>query len=223
MASTIHGNPSSVIARSEMLAWAEGGDYYRVCSAVGTPIAGAITTSFSATAALFALVWGGTKLLIPHYLRLTCTTAPASATSSHMAIIADTINRYSSGGTDLLTLIKNARSDDSTASLMTAAWFGAVVAPAASAPRVLSRFAIKTQTAPAITVGDEIIVNFLGDPNGSGLTSGAATSSIVKNVGPVVLGSAAHSLLFHMWNPANAATAPQYEMEFAFWERAKAA
>lgn len=223
MTSKIHGNPQSVIARDSLLAMAEGGDYFKVCNPTpGTAIAAGIQTSFSATAnvLMVAVNTTATRLVIPHYLRLICTVAPASATSSHMAIIADTIDRYSALGDDVTGSIKNARTDDTSTSALTKLRFGIVTAAAASAPRVLSRIAIKTQTAPAITVGDEILINFSARGETSpGLISGAAAIGIQKNVGPIVLAGANHSLLFHMWNPANAATGPSFEFEFGFWER----
>lgn len=222
MTKPLFANPASVVAREEFLAWAEGGEYYKSCHTTpGTAIATSILTSFSATNAAMVAVWGSSaKCMIPHYLRLICTTAPASATSSHLSIAIDTINRYSSGGTDITAMVKNARSDDTTASALTGLYFGGITAAAASAPRYLARTVIKTQSAPDITVGDEITINFLGKGDVSpGLISGAGTVSITKNVGPVILAASATSLLFHLWNPGNASTAPQWEFEFAWFER----
>lgn len=51
------------------------------------------------------------------------------------------------------------------------------------------------------------------------LTSGSAAVKIAVNADPLVLQGQNHCLLLHMWNPANATTAPSWEMEIAWWEK----
>jgi hypothetical protein len=67
-------------------------------------------------------------------------------------------------------------------------------------------------------VGDELVLRF-GEGVDSQTINGAATVCITKHVGPVVLAGQNHSLLLHMWNVANATTAPSWEVEAAWWER----
>lgn len=210
--------------RSELQAWAEEGSYYRALGSATpmTGIAQAITTTFSATAVPLVMVNGSSTLrIIPHYIRLTCTAAGSTTSASQFAISTDTANRYSSGGTDLSTFVFNANSGLGPASALSVIRFGTVTAAAASAARYLSQGQLKVQAAPCWTVGDEILITF-GDPSNAGaagLLSGTAATSILKNVGPVVLGGQNHSLILHLWNTANATTAPSWAPEIAWWER----
>lgn len=208
--------------RNELLAWAEEGSYFKATNpTMGTGIAQTIQASFAASNAIASLRNTSlTKAIIPHYMRLICTVAGASATSSQLAVIADTVNRYSSGGSDLTSQIACANTALGPASIADLR-FGALTCAAAVLPRILGRCVLKTATAPALTVGDEIIIAF-GDASlspSSGQTSGASPLTIVKNIGPMVLAGQNHTLLFHLWNPANATTAPSWEVEFAWWER----
>jgi hypothetical protein len=160
-----------------------------------------------------------TKRVIPHYLRLTCTAAGASSTSSLFAISIDSANRYSSGGTDLSGLIYNCNTALGPSTSVSVLRFGTVTAAAAGAgTRYVSHGQLKVQAAPCWVVGDEVKIMF-GDEADAGPTNGAATIAIAKNVGPVVLGAQNSSLILHLWNVANATTAPSWAVELAWWER----
>lgn len=207
--------------RNEALAWVEEGTYFRAVNpTLGTGIAMGIQTAWSATANALLVMRSSsaTKSIIPHYIRLINTVAGATTTSSRMAIAIDSANRYSSGGTDLTGQIVSPNSGLGPTSVVDVLRFGAVTAAAAVGARYLSNMVLKTQTAPCWTVGDEVRIQFSEDAD-PGLTSGSATLSIVKNVGPVILRGQNHCLLLHMWNPANATTAPSWEIEMAWWER----
>lgn len=210
--------------RSEIMAWAEEGTYYR---AIGnatpmTGIAQAITTSFSATAVPFIMVNGSSTVrVIPHYIKLINTAAGASTTSSLAAISIDSANRYSSGGTDLTGLVYNSNSALGPASVVSTLRFGTCTATAAGGgTRYLMNRSLKVQAAPCWTVGDELTFNFAinGDAD-TGNMSGSTPIAIVKNLGPVVLGGQNSSLILHLWNVANATTAPSWAVELAWWER----
>ena len=209
--------------RGELLAWMEDATYFKACNATwGTGIGMAIQTSFSDTANVLVLLRSGsaTKAIIPHYIRLINTVAGATTTSSHMGIILDTGNRYSSGGTDLSAQVVSPRSDSGATTVLDQIRFAAITASAVVVKRQIARFALKTQAAPCWAVGDEVLINFLHNEGSQhGLLSGAAAGSIVKNVGPMMLKGLNHCLLVHMWNPANATTAPSWEVEMAWWER----
>lgn len=209
--------------RNELLAWAEEGSYFKATNPTeGTGIAMGIQTAYSETANVLALMRSSsnTVRVIPHYVRFICTAAGATTTSSNLSVVVDTANRYNTGGTDLTTEIKNSASNLSPASVVDVLRFGAITANGVSAKRKLGRAVLKTQAAPCWNVGDELLLNFLTFGEGAhGLLSGAGAATIQKNFGPVVLFGANHSLLFHMWNPANATTAPSWECEFAWWER----
>jgi hypothetical protein len=213
------------VMRDAPLLWAEQGSYFRALNNAtpGTGVAQAITTAFSATAVPLVLVNGSaTKRIIPHYIRLVNTAAGSTTTSSHFAISIDSANRYSSGGTDISGLIYCANSALGPTTSVSVLRVGTVTASAAGGgTRYVSYGVLKTQAAPCWVVGDEVIITF-GDPTGAGsmgLLSGAAAGAIVKAVGPVVLGGQDDSLILHLWNPANATTAPSWAFEVAWWER----
>lgn len=208
--------------RNELLAFAEEGSYYKAVNpTLGTGIAMGVQTSFSDTAnALAVMVASASKQILLHYVRLICTAAGASSVSSHLAVVTDTVNRYSSGGTDLKAQAVNANTGVASATSLTALWFGAVTAAAVSAKRQIARSVLKTQAAPSWVVGDEVLLTFANLEGGAmGPVSGAAANAIAKTFGPVVLSGANHSLLLHLWNPSNATTPPSFEVEFAWWER----
>lgn len=214
----------AVHTRSEVLAFAEGGEYFRACNPTpGTGISMGVQTAFSDTANVLLLMRNGSasKIVIPHYIRLLCTAAGTGATSSHLAIVADTGNRYSTGGTDLLASAYNCRSDQSPTPAVDVLRFGAVTALAAVARRILSRAALKTQAAPCWVVGDEIQISFaaFGETQ-SGAKSGSSPNAIPIAAGPIILGAQNHCLLLHVWNPASSG-APSFEVEVAWWERGK--
>jgi hypothetical protein len=214
----------SLHARSELLAFAEEGTYFRATNATfgAGGIAMGIQTTFSDTANVLFLMRNSsaTKRVIPHYIRLICTATGSTTTSSNIAIVTDTANRYSSGGTDLTTAIVNADTGTANTSVVDSLRYNCTAA-AVSAKRQVARAVLKTQALPCWALGDELVISF-GDPalsGGHGLISGSAASATVKNVGPVVLAGANHCMLVHMWNPANATTAPSWEFELAWWER----
>lgn len=208
--------------RNELLSWAEDGSYFRALGNA-TPMTGvaqAITTAFSATAVPLVMVNGSaTKRIIPHYIRLTCTAAGSTTTASQFAISIDSANRYSSGGTDISGLIYCANSALGPTTSVSVLRIGSVTAAAAGAgTRYVSQGQLKVQAAPCWTVGDEVKLMF-GDDGDAGPTNGTATIVICKNIGPVVLGSQNSSLILHLWNTANATTAPSWAWEIAWWER----
>lgn len=208
--------------RNELQAWVEEGAYFRALGNA-TPMTGvaqAITTSFSATAVPLVMVNGSSTVrIIPHYIKMTCTAAGSSTTASQFAISIDANNRYSSGGTDISGLIYNCNSGLGPSTAVSVLRVGSVTASAAGAgTRYVSQGQLKVQTAPCWTVGDEVRIMF-GDDADSGLMSGTAAISIVRNIGPVVLGGQNSSLLLHLWNVANATTAPSWAWELAWWER----
>lgn len=213
----------AVHARNELFSWVEGGEYFRACNPTpGTGIATGTATSFSATSCLLLLRNGSaSKLVLPHYVRLTNTATGTGPTAAHIAIVLDTANRYSSGGTDLSAQVFNARSDQSPTTAVDIIRFGAVTATAAAAPRLVSRSALKVQAAPCWVVGDEVLIEFfLAGPAAPGNRSGTAAALFSVPCGPVVLGGQNHCLLVHLWQPGLSG-APSFEVEVAWWERNK--
>ena len=210
----------AVHARNELLAWAQEGSYFKACNAtMGTGVAMGIQAAFSDTANVLFLMRNGsaTKKIIPHYIRLINTAAGATTTSSHLAIVLDTANRYSTGGTDLTTNIVCATSGSGPTSAVDVLRYSCTGA-AAVAKRQVARAMLKTAAAPCWVVGDEVRITFGEDADSSAFNA-TTPAKYPANVGPVVIAGQNHCMLVHMWNPANATTAPSWEFELAWWER----
>lgn len=207
---------------------ADEGAYFKATNpTVGTGIIHALTTAFSATAALFCLrnteAEGGKRLYIDYVKLITGATAIAmtAATSIECAITIDNTNRYSSGGTSITPINPNM---DSAVGPSAQLNFGAVVLSAASGSvRIAGRQAFPRRAAPAMVTGDQFMWDF-GSTNDPAVTPiGSATPATAPAffyapMGPVIIGGG-DSLNFHLWYPAGATTAPTYEFEIAWWER----
>lgn len=205
---------------------ADEGAYFKATNAtVSTGIIHALTTSFSATAALFVLRntdSEGAKRLYLDYVKLMCIgTAPTATTSIDLAVKTDVINRYSSGGTAITPVNVN---QDSSQATIAALNFGAITAAAESAARLICRNKFPARAAPALVSGDMIFYDF-GVQGGSPqvATVGAAAPATAQAMmyvplGPVIIGGG-DSIVFHQFYPAAATTAPTFEFEIAWWER----
>ena len=206
--------------RSELTAWAEEGSYFKACNTtMGTGVAMGIQTTFSDTANVLFLMRSSsaTKTIIPHYIRLVNTAAGATTTSSHLAVVLDTANRYSTGGTDLTTNVYNANSSMGASSVVDVLRYNCTAAAAVS-KRQVARAGLKTAGAPCWVVGDEVRIVFREEMD-SAIFNATTPGKYTCNVGPLAIKGANHCLLVHMWNPANATTAPSWEFEIAWWER----
>lgn len=196
---------------------------YRVTNpTLGTGIGQTIVTAFDATKPLFAIfntdAAGGLSIWMD-YIKLANAVAGASSTSAQFAMVLDTADRYVSGGSRLTTSpgAIQIRSGLATASKARID-FGAVVAAAVAANRQICRDVVKTQAAPCWVVGDEVYIKFDTFDFSPALTSGAATAIFGVPSGPCVI-DPGHMLLGYLWHPANAVTAPSWEVEIAWWEQ----
>ena len=197
----------------------EGAHYFRATNAtMGTGVAMGIVNAYSATASvLFVMENSGARTVIPHYIRLINTAAGASTTSSHCAIAVDRIARYASGGTDLTARIAHANSGVVATSSVDVLRYNCTAAAAGTDNRIVGRAALKTQASTCWVVGDEVFMVWGEEPVG-GTLSGTGPQRIIVPFAPIALGGADHSLCVHMWNVANATTAPSWEFEMAWWE-----
>jgi hypothetical protein len=193
---------------------AEEGAYYKALTpTLGTAVAYPVTAAFSATAGAAFLIRNanasptGPNIYLD-YVRFTFSVAPASSTSAQFAVVVDPANRYTSGGSALTITNPNLNTTPATSAV---AFAGSLTTTAASGSvRNISRGALKA-TIPL--VGDSFTVNF-------GAVDSVATSSGVQQGGPVVLGpNANHSMLVHLWFPANATTGASFEVDAGWWER----
>lgn len=194
---------------------------------IGTGIIHALTTAWSATAAIFCLRntdSEGAKRIYPSFFRLhTGSTAIAmtAATSIEFAITIDSTNRYSSGGTAITPVCPNMDSAQATIANLT---FGAVVLAAASGSvRQVARGAFPRRAAPALVTGDQLHWKFGSEVAGQLAVAGSATPAtapayMFAPMPPIIIGGG-DSLNFHLWYPSGATTAPTYEFELGWWER----
>lgn len=194
--------------------------YSATNSTPGTGIADGIKTSFAATAAFMLVRNTGSVVHRPKYLRLIATVAGASATSMHLVMAMDKgTTRYTSGSTALRTPTCRDMGNDVAASATIRT--GALVTTAASsAVRYVGRASLQSVIN---VVGDEVILAF-GHQEAvaanAGSLGGTVARRLVCNVGPVTLRKD-QELLLHTYMPANAATAPEWEVEYCFQESAR--
>lgn len=186
---------------------------------IGTGISASIQTSYAATNGLLNIrnnAGAGGVRIYPLWLRLICTTVPASATSAQIAVAIDSSIRYSSGGTQI-TALNNANMDSARTS-SAVLWFGALTLNAASGNQ---RIVGRSMLASVIPVALDEYIIFFGPYGGDFGTLGGTTATrrTLSSV-PIVLGpNANHNMSLHAWYPANATTAAQFEFEFCWIER----
>jgi len=195
---------------------------------IGTGIIHALTTAWSATAALFCLrntdSEGAKRIYLDYVKLITGATAISmtAATSIEAAVTIDNTNRYASGGTAITPTCPNMDSAQATIANLN---FGAVVLSAASGSvRIAGRSAFARRAAPALVTGDQLLWRF-GDPlspQEMQVVGAAAPATAPAHMGammpPVIIGGG-DSINFHLWYPAGATTAPTYEFEIGWWER----
>lgn len=202
------------------------GSYFKATNPTpSTGVAHALTTTFADTTCLFVLRntdAEGAKRLYLDYVRLHLVSAsPTAATSIECAVKVDNTNRFSSGGSAITPVNSNMDSSQATIAALN---LGAVTATAASgSARLLSRNRFPHRAAPAIIQGDVLLFNFgrvelQGLAPAGSATPATAPSMFITSLGPAVIGGG-DSLVFHLWYPAIATTAPSYEFEMGWWER----
>src|ERR1700690_2129127 len=141
----------------EEMAWADAGAYYKSQATPGTAIAYSVQTTFSATIAYLIMrntASAGGLRVYPDYIRLLCTTAPASATAGDWAIVLDPSNRYTSGGTVISGTNTNMLSSIATAGVGSVIAGTPTIAAAGGNARVLARGKLRTVSP---VVGDTYI------------------------------------------------------------------
>lgn len=210
------------ILTHDPLALALMGKYFRVGTAIGTGVTMGIQTAYSATAnVLFALYNGGTKNAILDRLVLINTVAGASTTSSHLAIRIDSKDRYTggSGGTDYVSSIANVHGAYGAGSTITIFRGFAITANAeGTGVRTACRAALKIAAAPCWAVNDTVVMQFGRNTVQYGGLAATTASIMPHNLPPLII-PPGWSATFHMWNVANATTAPSWEFEMGWWER----
>jgi hypothetical protein len=193
------------------------GNYFRFGTPTpGTGIAMGIQTTFSDTANVLLLLYnGGLKRFVMDFLKLICTAAGSTTTSAHVAVKIDNKDRYTSGGSDLTPL---ARPDGGVQpSTITKCRFGIITANAVWDPRIVGRDALKVVAAPCWAVNDQVTMSFGVMGQQAGGIAAATAGKIPIALAPAII-RPGWSLLVHLWNIANATTAPSWELEGGGWE-----
>ena len=206
---------------------ADEGSYYTVNNAQ-TGIASAYNTAFTATAP-FLLVYNGNtagQRVYLDYLALVAIVAGACTTTAGYvaaAVVTDTGNRYSSGGTNLTANIVNpnyAAAVNAPAGV--AVYAGAITATAAVNARTVvgvRNLRPNVSTTVINVVGDMNLINF-GSVEGATGSIVIANANIMPQAFPPVVIPPASSALFYLTYPVmTAPSAATFAPELGFWVR----
>ena len=156
-------------------------------------------------------------IIMPLYIKLVCTVINASSTDFSMRVATDTIQRYSTGGTQLTMNSTFVNSDTAGAARPTAVgevYFGDLTLAAVSSEAQIGQVVVRAGgSAQGQVVGDEYLIGF-GNYQNSGNTtlSAAASKSMTKNLSPVFLGPGS-SLIVQPLATAGAATGASFNVE----------
>lgn len=194
----------------------------------GSGVAIGITAAFVDTTPGLVLTNGeaaGGKTYLPLYIRLRCTAAGSTTTSSEVSVEVDNTNRYTSGGTSLTTTIASVTADAGAPASNATLVVGAITAAAAGARRKFVGSAlVKVATAPVWVINDVLTIVFGGAASfvGSQTLIGAATATPTNMIQLPFAACAIPpqgSFVLNWANVANVTTAPSFEHEMAWIER----
>lgn len=190
---------------------------------LGTALAAAVQTTYSATIAAFVFqntadpAQAGAKSLYLDFIKLAFTVAPASATGMRYAVVLDRGNRAPTAGSAQLTGpggspgASSVGPDINAALAKIWAFTGAafMTVPSPVSPRIVGTGGIGALP----IVGSEFMIRF-GD---AGPNSGAVAAA-TSHAAPVVVPPGQFCVV-HLWFPANAATGPSIEPDIGWFER----
>lgn len=200
---------------------ADEGTYKIAMTVPGTGITAAINTGISETAGNFLYIKNNdavantrSKTLYPHFLRLICTTIPASAASLHASFKLDNRDRYTSGGSQLTVVNPNIGTGQGYAAQIYA---GALTTTAPSPSSYAVDRAVMRSVIPV--VNDEWLFTFGHMDGGAGLSMGGNVAQRMVIPCPPIVIAPQSNLCMQLWAPSNATTAGVYEVELGFFER----
>jgi hypothetical protein len=207
---------------------ADEGSYYTVNNAQ-TGIASAYNTAFTATAPFLLIYNGNTnnQRVYLDYLALVAIAAGACTTTAGYiagAVVTDTGNRYSSGGTNLTSLIVNPNFSAANATPSgISVYAGAITATAASASARtivgVRNLRPNVSTTVINVVGDMNLINF-GSVEGATGSITIANANIMPQAFPPVVVPPQSSALFYLTYPVmSAPSAATFAPELGFWVR----
>ena len=208
---------------------ADEGSYFIATNPTpGTALAYNIQAAFSDTVPLFYVQNNDSKAnpfgkrLYLDYIKLICTTAPASGTGARFAIKTDpAIRTISTNNTTAITPT-SPNSDVATQSVCSLNVQSNATASALSASSTSARLVANASVGGIPVVGDELVL-VCGpvDPGAyAGLTAAQAVCAgrKVSCLPPIILGPNS-ALTLYAWFPGNAATGLSYEFDVGWWER----
>ena len=203
---------------------AEGSYFSTVTTPGGQAVVPAIVTSYANTAGVF---WfqnnnpAGGPVAYLDYLKLTCTTVPASTTQFRYAIIRDTAQQLA--GTSYLTTNNSTTAQPVNASgtgpqsKCLVAYQSAVTANVNTAPTSNSAVIACGAIGGLPIIGDEYVIDFGGD---QAVSYGATTVASRKvSAAPAIVVAPGQQIMIVPWWVGNAATGGKYDMEFTHIER----
>lgn len=205
----------------------EGSYFVATNPTIGTGVAYALQTSFSATAGFFAIQnteKAGGKRLYLDMLKLYLTAAPTATVSMEFAFVLDTRDRAPTAGN--VQVVPNCTNGDipSAASIANLQAYSAATltlpAAAGGTNKTVGRVRIPTSLG---IIGDEYILQF-GPTDIPGFVPGltATRATAVARLGagaPPIIVAPQQWLLIYMWWLTAATTAPSFEYELGWFER----
>jgi len=161
------------------------------------------------------------------YINLLATAAGGAASTllyGGLAIVVDTGNRYSSGGTNLTANIVNPNADVSARASIASVYAGAIVAAAATGnARTLVGLRNIRQAVSAtvlFVVGDVLHFNFGGvEPPANAALTVANAHRLSEQLPPVIIGPGQCALIYIFGQGATTPSAPSLAPELGWWER----
>lgn len=219
---------ASLTSKQHMLA--DEGSYYVTNNAqtgivTGTAATWAATTP---TAVIFNTdsVTSTSKRIYLDYMALVTTAAGgwgSAGVNVQLAVYIDNTDRYTSGGTDMSSLIVNPNMDAPIRSSIAKVRFGAITAPAAtgSARCVCGLRIIRPAVSATVAevVGELKYFNFGGaDQQLSGPITIAVANMISHPLPPIIIGPQQSCLIYAILN-GTSPTAISWAPEFGWWER----
>jgi hypothetical protein len=215
-----YGEQLTISLMRKQQALVNEGSYLTACNAqtgIAMPAAATWVATTPAAVVVNSNEVGGKSIYLD-YLNLVCTAAGGWASAGvnvQLMVYLDTINRYSSGGTNLSALFVNPNTakTNATGALF---YFGAVTATAASAARAICGLRIlrpAVSTTVAHVVGEQILLNFGGV---EGMLNGSITIANANNIPmslpAVQISPGSSALIYYVMNgttPSASSFAPE--------------
>ncbi len=215
-----YGEQYGIMLMRKQAALADEGSYLVTTNnqtGIATPAAATWVTTTPLMVVVNSNAVGGKSIYLD-YLNLVCTAAGSWASAGvnlQLMLYTDTINRYSSGGTNISANFVNVNTGKTNAT-GALCYFGAVTATAASAQRAVCGLRILRPAVSATVahvVGDQAFINFGGvETTLNGSITVANMSNIPMNFPAVKIAPGSSALLYYVMNgttPAAASFAPE--------------